>query len=231
MINGKTVVAIVPARGGSKGLPNKNILPLCGKPLVSWTIGAALKSKIIDKCIVTTDSDKIAKIAKNIGAEVPFIRPKYLAEDDSSTDDVLIHTIKSLKERYDILILLQPTSPLRTERDIDGALNSFFDKEAEAMVSVVKKSHPLEWSFRLYNLKLTSFFNEAKKKRRRQDYAPSYELNGAIYISYVKEFLIHMSFFRENTFAYIMPKNKSVDIDDEIDFALAELIMKIEMKL
>ena len=129
------------------------------------------------------------------------------------------------------MFLLQPTSPLRTEHDIDDALKSFIDTDAETMVSVVEKGHPLEWSFRLTNLKLSSFFNEAKKKKRRQDYASSYELNGAIYISYVKEFVIHMSFFRENTFAYIMPKNKSVDIDDEIDFALAELIMKIEMKL
>ena len=231
MIYNKKILAVIPARGGSKGLPDKNILPLFEKPLISWTIEAALKSKYIDRCIVSTDSDAIAVIANRFGAEVPYLRPKNLAEDESSTDDVLIHVIKSLKEEFDILILLQPTSPLRTERDIDGALNNFLDKEAEALVSVVKKSHPLEWSFRLNNLKLTSFYEEAKKKKRRQDYAPSYELNGAIYISYVKGFLSHQSFFRENTLAYIMPKKKSVDIDDEIDFALAEHLMKNIMKL
>ena len=164
MIYNKKILAVIPARGGSKGLPDKNILPLFEKPLISWTIEAALKSKYIDRCIVSTDSDAIAVIANRFGAEVPYLRRKNLAEDESSTDDVLIHVIKSLKEEFDILILLQPTSPLRTERDIDGALNNFLDKEAEALVSVVKKSHPLEWSFRLNNLKLTSFFNEAKKK-------------------------------------------------------------------
>ena len=148
----------------------------------------------IDSIVVSTDSDVIAAIASKFGAEVPFLRPKNLAEDGSSTNDVLIHAIKSLKEKFDILILLQPTSPLRTEHDIDDALKSFIDTDAETMVSVVEKGHPLEWSFRLTNLKLSSFFNEAKKKKRRQDYASSYELNGAIYISYVKEFVIHMSF-------------------------------------
>jgi len=125
MIDSQKILALIPARGGSKGLPRKNILPLSGKPLIAWTVEAAKNSKYIDNCIVSTDDIEIAECAEKYGAEIPFLRPPNLATDFTSSNDVILHAIENIHDNYDLLVLLQPTSPLRTEYDIDNGIEKF----------------------------------------------------------------------------------------------------------
>lgn len=138
MYNDNKLLAFIPARGGSKGIKEKNIVDLCGKPLISYTIEAALKSEYIDKVIVSTDSDKIADVSKKYGAEIPFLRPAELSTDTAKTIDAVLHAIRTLKkgENYDVLVLLQPTQPLRTYLDIDAAVKMFFEKNRKGLVSI-----------------------------------------------------------------------------------------------
>ena len=149
MINGQSILAIIPARRGSKRLPGKNIKILGDKPLIAWTIEAAKNSQYIDHIIVSTDSDKIAKVAKNWGVAVPFERPSYLSTDEASSEDVIVHTLNWIEENegilFDYFILLQPTSPLRQTKDIDQALELMEKKNASSVVSVVKAVRPIEW--------------------------------------------------------------------------------------
>jgi len=225
MYQNKKVLAIIPARGGSKRLPHKNILDLNGKPLIAWTIEAAKKSKIIDKLIVSTDDDKIAEISKQYGAEVPFIRPKHLASDTASSLDVVLHAIHFFKEKevqFDYFVLLQPTSPLRTNEDIDDAFKLLDDK-TKAVVSVCETAHSPLWSNTLpKDLSMKDFIKPEIRNMRSQDLPKYYRLNGAIYISeseYLKE---NYGFLGKNTKAYIMPQKRSVDIDTIRDIKLIE---------
>jgi CMP-N,N'-diacetyllegionaminic acid synthase len=226
MIEGKTVLGIIPARGGSKGLINKNVLPLMGEPLISWTINAALGSEYLDRCIVSTDSVKISEIAIRYGCEVPFIRPDHLATDEAKTIDVIVHAISSLMEDYDIVLLLQPTSPLRTSGDIDRSLEMMIQHKTESLVSVVKSDHPPEWSFRIIHSKITEFLQEAKKNKRRQEYAQAYSLNGAIYACFKDLFLNKKTLFYKDTLAFVMPKSRSVDIDSADDLNYCEFLLR-----
>jgi len=226
MINGKSVLAIVPARGGSKGLPRKNILPLAGKPLIVWTIDAAIKSKFIDRCIVSTDDTEISECAISYGAEIPFRRPANLSTDSATTADVVLHALSNIPEKYDLIILLQPTSPLRTEFDIDNALENFIESKADSLVSVTELEHPTEWSFHIDNNKIPSeSIYDLKKGYRRQDYEKKYRLNGAIYICKSADYEKSKSFFMDNVAVYKMNWNRSVDIDSKIDFYLAEMLI------
>ena len=146
MINGKRCLCVIPARGGSKRLPHKNIKNLCGKPLIQWTVEAGIGSKSIDRLIVSTDDLEIAEISKSCGAEVPFIRPETLATDSSSSYSVLEHAYQYLFEQgdyYDYIIMLQPTSPLRTSNHIDEAVKLLKDKQADGVISVTEASHPI----------------------------------------------------------------------------------------
>ena len=227
MIHGKTVLAIIPARGGSKGLPRKNILPLCGKPLIAWTIHAAKKSRYIDRCIVSTDDLEIAGLAEAFDGDVPFIRPSVYAADDSASSDVILHAIDVLPEKYDLIVLLQPTSPLRSEVDIDGAIEYYFETRAESIVSVTEQNHPIEWSFSSNDMKIPlKNIIELNSGKRRQDYNKMYKLNGAIYMSGTNTYEKLKSFYSDNTAIYSMDTNNSVDIDTELDFKLAELLIK-----
>ena len=151
MYKGKNILGLIPARGGSKGLPRKNIKPLLGKPLIAWTIEQALASRYLDRVVVSTDNKEIAEISKKYGAEVPFMRPKELAEDNAKGIDVVLHAIDWLKEnnkrkQYDLMMLLQPTSPLRATEDIDKAIETLFLKEAKAIVSVCEVAHHPLWA-------------------------------------------------------------------------------------
>ena len=229
LIGGKLVLAIIPARGGSKGLPRKNILPIAGKPLIAWSIEAAKKSQYIDRCIISTDSKEIAETAIKYGGDVPFMRPNELATDEAKSDDVIKHAIESLSENYEIVILLQPTSPLRTTEDIDCALEYMRIKKATALVSIVKSEKPPEWTIRIdEDFKILDSVEELKMGKRRQDYPDSYNLNGAIYISDSPQYLSTNSFFGKQTVAFIMSKEHSVDIDNSVDLQLADILLEKE---
>lgn len=224
MLKGKTFLVVIPARGGSKRLPRKNILPLAKKPLIAWSIEAALKSKYVDKVIVTSDDDEIISVAKQFGSNT-IKRPDKLASDTATSFDAIKHTIENLN-RHDYIVLLQPTSPLRTTEQIDEAIELLESKKADAIVSVCEMDHSPLWSNTLTkDGNMNQFIRDEVKNKRSQDLEPYYRLNGAIYICKTDKFLREESFFlKENIFAYKMDRESSVDIDEKIDFKLAELL-------
>jgi len=230
MLNNNSFLAIIPARGGSKRLQNKNALDFAGKPLLSWTISSSIKSKYIDRTIVSTDSDLIKNIAIKFGAEVPFKRPDKYATDNSSREEVISHVVdflnKKNQEIYDYIVYLQPTSPLRNEVDIDKAIEYLFEKKADAIVSVCKLDHPIEWTGTLpFDRDMKEFINNIDSETRSQDFPERFRLNGAIYICKTQKFSESDALFlKENIFAYEMPRYVSIDIDEEIDFIIAETI-------
>ena len=228
MYKNKTFLAIIPARGGSKRLPRKNILNLNGKPLIAWSIEAGLNSKYIDKVIVTSDDTEILDISKQVGAAT-IKRPIELASDTATTFDTLKHTIDNVK-KYDCIVLLQPTSPLRDEKHIDEAIELLLSKKADAIVSVCEMDHSPLWSNKLGDsLSMVGFIKDEVLNKRSQDLEEYFRLNGAIYICKTEKFLEEESFFlKENIFAYKMGRESSIDIDEEIDFKIAKVLMKEE---
>ena len=231
MLNNKTFLAIIPARGESKRLPNKNILDLSGKPLISWSINASLNSKYIDRTVVSTDSDQIREVALSYGAEVPFKRPNHLSDDFAIKDDVIMHTIDFFRnekqEKFDYIIYLQPTSPLRNEGHIDDAIEYMFEKKADAVVSVCEVEHPVQWTAVLPDSRdMSIFINSLDLQTRSQDFPVRYRLNGAIFIYNSNKLIESKSvFLKENIFAYVMPQNVSIDIDTETDLMFAKSIL------
>ena len=226
MHKGKTYLAIIPARGGSKRLPGKNLLDLNGKPLVAWSIEAGLNSKYIDKVVVTSDDADILNIAKYYGV-LSINRPIELSSDTATTFDAVEHAIENIKY-YDYIVLLQPTSPLRTEWHIDKAIEFLINKEADAIVSVCEMDHSPLWSNTLDDtLSMAEFLTKSIKNKRSQDLDSYYRINGAIYICDTKKLLKEKGFFIENRiYAFKMDGETSIDIDNEIDFQLADLILK-----
>jgi len=225
MYKNKRFLAIIPARGGSKRLPNKNILPLKNKPLIVWSIESSLNSEYLDSTVVTTDSNEILDISKKYNVPV-ILRPKDLSTDTSPTIDAVIHTLSKVKEKFDYVVLLQPTSPLRTAKHINEAIEFLIEKNADAVVSVCETGHSPLWANKLdEDLSMKGFLDKAISNKRSQDLSTYYRINGAIYISDVKRLLKEKSFFlKENIYAYKMDKKTSLDIDEEIDFRLAELL-------
>ena len=224
MIKKNKIVALIPARGGSKGIKNKNIIDLCGKPLISYTIQAALESKYIDKVIVSTDSQEIADVAIKYGAEVPFLRPGELASDTSKTIDAVMHAVGELekrKEEYDILILLQATQPLRTADDIDSAIELFIKNKGQSLVSVSPVEDNPILIRTIDNLGRMNSILPMKSTCRRQDMPLYYRVNGCIYINLISELDLNTS-FNDNKIPYIMPKERSVDIDEIKDLLIAQ---------
>lgn len=224
MYNGKKILSLIPARGGSKGIKNKNIIDLSGQPLISYTIISALESKFIDRTVVTTDSEAIADISKKYGADVPFIRPKELASDVSKTIDAVLHAINALEkmgDTYDVLVLLQPTQPLRTVIDIDEAIEFFFKRNLQGLVSVSPvDDNPLFIRTIDENGKLSSLV-KMNSTCRRQDMPKYYRVNGCVYINQISNITVQTS-FNDNPIGYIMEKSHSVDIDDLSDVVMAE---------
>lgn len=223
------VLAIIPARAGSKGIKDKNIIDLNGKPLIAHSIEAGLKSKYINKLVVSTDGEKIAKIAKDYGAEVPFLRPKHLATDTAKTIDCVIHCIEELKkngEEYDYVVLLQPTQPLRQPWHIDEAFELIIKRNEDSLVSISKvKDHPvlmrtIDKSGYAINLL------EGSSTKRRQEFPDFYKVNGAIYINKINENLNYDTSFNDNKLVYIMDEQYGVDIDDMLDVEIAKLLIK-----
>jgi CMP-N,N'-diacetyllegionaminic acid synthase len=225
----KKIIAIIPARSGSKKLRDKNIRELNGKPLMAYTIEAAVKSGVFSEIIVSTDSPEYVKIARQYGAYIPFLRPDNLSTDAASSSDVIVHAIEEMQKQgmvYECFMLLQPTSPLRTPEDIVGAINLFENKKANSVVGVCEMDHSPLWSNTLdATLSMDNFLSDAGNKMR-QDLPTYYRINGALYLSRVEYFLKHRTFYKEKSFAFIMARDHSIDIDDLIDFILAELLLQ-----
>lgn len=226
MFNNKSFLAIIPARGGSKRLPRKNVLDLAGKPLIAWTIQAAKNSKYIDHFVVSTDDSEISEISKKIGAEV-LTRPAELATDTASSVDVVLHAIGAQNQSYDYVILLQPTSPLRVAEHIDEAIELLFEKSANAVISVCETNHSPLWANTLpENGGMDNFSREEVKGKRSQDLPIFYQLNGAIYLVSSASLKQSKSFIQaKNSYAYIMSKKDSVDIDSDLDFEFVSLLI------
>jgi len=226
MINGKTILAIIPARGGSKRLPNKNILELDGKPLIAWSIEEGLKSKYIDKVVVSSDSEDILNISKKFGADI-VKRPDKLASDTATSFDAVKHTIENVDGKFDFVILLQPTSPLRTQKHIDEAFILMSKKKADAIISISELDHSPLLSNTLPNDgSMDNFLNKSLINKRSQDLKKYYYLNGAVYICKVDVLMKEKTFFiNDNIFAYKMGRENSVDIDNITDFRFAEYLM------
>jgi CMP-N-acetylneuraminic acid synthetase len=231
----KQILAIILARGGSKGIPRKNIALLAGKPLIAWTIEAAMHSPLVSRIIISTDDQEIADVSLQLGGEVPFIRPAALAQDNTTSADSFRHAILWMDQNHqlnsDYAMLLQPTSPLRTSEDIDAAIELALQSNAESVVSVCKsKSHPY-WTFRLNETgKLCRYLEHdlldfQKQYTARQDLPPAYALNGAIYLIKVDVFLAENTFLPDGTIPYVMPPERSLDIDTPWEFRLAEWIL------
>lgn len=237
MIIKKKLLAIITARGGSKRLPGKNILQLAGKPMIAWSIEAALESKYIDKVIVSTEDEVIAKIARKFGAEVPFIRPKELASDAASSIDTIIHTIQVLKELqygyYDYIILLQPTSPLRTSQHINEAVELLLSKNAENIISVCEignvKMNPfpvfMDINGKIYKKSNPLQVEENNSQSKDNELDKEYRINGAIYLSKTSAIINEASFFNKKSYAYLMKPSESIDIDYAGDYKKCEVII------
>lgn len=224
----KGIIAIIPARGGSKGVVKKNLRHLHGKPLIYYTIHAAQQSKIINQIVVSSDDNEILNVAQREGAEI-IRRPIEISGDSSSTIDAVLHVINVNREQGNnpkVIALLQPTSPLRTTNDIDAALDIFSNNECDSVISVVASSHPPFWTMIKKNTFLLPLFDQKYLKMRRQDLPKTYHPNGAIFIASVETIQRTRSFFGKKTKPYIMPNDRSIDIDSEFDFFLAESLMK-----
>lgn len=224
------VIAIIPARGGSKGIPRKNIKNINGKPLISYTIAETKKSKYIKRIIVSTEDKEIAEISKKHDAEVPFIRPKELAEDSTPGIDPIIHCINWLKSNEKnvpkYICLLQCTSPFRNAKQIDEAFEKLISEDADSIVSVCESEITPYWMKKIENGRIKDFLEDVTFYARRQDTPKVYRLNGAIYIAKTEALLKNKNWYTENTLAYIMDRKSSIDIDDMIDFKFAEFLMK-----
>lgn len=229
MYKNKTFLAIIPARGGSKRLPRKNVLNLVEKPLIAWTIEAGMKSNYIDKVIVTSDNDEILSLSQKYGA-ITIKRPLELASDTATTFDVIEHTINNTSV-YDYIVLLQPTSPLRNVDHIDKAIELLMTKKSNAVISVCETDHSPLWSNTLpKDGNMSNFILTEVKNKRSQDLETYYRLNGAIYICDCKKLLEEKSFIlKEKTFAYTMDRQSSVDIDTQEDFNFAKFLIQNQL--
>jgi CMP-N,N'-diacetyllegionaminic acid synthase len=225
-MNAPRSLAVITARGGSKGLPRKNILSAGGKPLVAWTVDAAISAKCVDRVVLTSDDDEIMAAARNAGCDVPFRRPVYLADDLATSIDVVLHALDQLPG-YEFVVVLQPTSPLRTAADIDAAFELMLQRGAPSCVSVCEAEQTPYWMYRLADgNKLQRLLSEVNEITRRQNLHPVYLLNGAIYIARIDWLLTNKAFVGTETVAYVMPKERSLDIDTPQDFEIFKSIIE-----
>lgn len=225
MIRGGRVLGIIPARGGSKGVPRKNLRSLAGKPLLQWTATAALASNLIDRLILSTDDDEIAQVGASLGLEVPFRRAADAACDTASAADVVRHAIAALDDHFDYLVYLQPTSPLRSTADIDGCLERLVFGDGDFCVSMHVSPALPEWMFYLGGDDRIEPVVERFDAQRRQDLRPCYVLNGAVYAARLDAFERAGTFLTDRTLGYVMPVERGVDLDEEVDFDMAEVTL------
>ena len=229
------ILAVIPARGGSKGVPRKNIRISAGKPLIAWTIEEAKKSKYIERIILSSEDDEIIEVAKKYGCEVPFKRPIEFAQDDTPGIDPVLHAIEQCSG-YDYIILLQPTSPLRTVEDIDRSIEKVLKENLAFCVSVTEQEKHPNWMYTLSQNKLIPVLSNGEEiSSRRQDLPKVYGLNGAIYIAKIEKLLEKKSFLNDDTGYYIMEKKNSLDIDSEEDllyfeFLIGNVVMRKDTK-
>jgi CMP-N,N'-diacetyllegionaminic acid synthase len=223
-------IAIIPARSGSKGLKDKNIKLLNGKPLIAYTIEAAIMSGMFDKVFVSTDSKRYAEIAMEYGADVPFLRSEAQSSDITSSWDVVSEVLKRFRELgndFDIFALLQPTSPLRTSNDIVAAFKIMSQRQANAVVAVCEVDHSPLWCNSLSeDGSLCRFLDKELVKKSRQQLKTFFRINGALYIVNTFYFNSANNIYEEKCYAYVMEKSKSIDIDDQIDFDIANMLLK-----
>ena len=226
-------IAIIPARSGSKGVKDKNIRLLGGKPLMAWAIDAALISEQFDEVMVSTDSEQYAAIAKEHGASVPFLRSALTASDTASAWDMVLEVLKgyeNLGKSFDTFCLLQPTSPLRTAEDIRNAYALYHEKDAFAVVSVCEMEHPPLWCGQIPDTLELDGFVPRGNGVRRQDAGKFYRLNGAIYIANIEKFKADTFLYQKGSYAYVMEQERSVDIDTELDFRFAEFMTEYRLQ-
>jgi len=227
MIGERRVVALVVGRGGSKGLPGKNVALCGGRPLVAWSVAAAKACRYADRVIVSSDDADIIAVARSAGAEAPFVRPPELANDDATMDAVVAHALDAIGGGFDVGVLLQATSPLRTAADIDDALELFERESVPSVVSVTEAAKSPYWMFELFAKgEMRPLFPELSGAPRRQSLPAAYALNGAIYVFDVDAFMRTRRFVTEETRAFVMPAERSVDVDTAIDLAVADLLLK-----
>jgi CMP-N,N'-diacetyllegionaminic acid synthase len=218
MIGSQRVLAVIPARGGSKGVPGKNIRRVQNRPLIAWTVEAAQAAQAIDRVVLSSDDDAIMTVARSLGCEVPFRRPAALATDTATSVDVMLHALDALPG-FDIAVLLQPTSPLRTAIDIDAACARYEVSGCGSCVSVAPVEQSPYWMYRLRDdLSLDPLVPLPDDVTRRQDLPPVFALNGAIYISDAASLRRRRTFITRHTVAHVMPLARSIDIDTEADF-------------
>lgn len=219
------LLALIPARGGSKGIPRKNVKALGGKPLLGWTVNTAKRCPLVKRVVVSTEDCEIAGLAMALGADVPFIRPASLAADDSPGVDPVLHALEELPE-FDWVLLLQPTSPFRSAEDIEGIVQLCLSQDAHSAVSVTAvKKHPY-WVYRREEQgNLVPMVPDQTPIARRQDLPPAYALNGALYLAQRDWLFNHRSFLGPGTLAYVMPEHRSVDIDTQLDWDWAEFLI------
>ncbi len=226
----KSLLAIIPARGGSKGIPAKNIRPLLGKPLIAYTIEAALHASALGRVIVSTDDPQTAAIAESFGAEVPFLRPAELGQDDTPTLDVVRHALANLRTQQnyepDAVVLLQPTSPLRRAADIDRAVAKLESTDADSVVSLCTVEDSPYWMMRLQGDRVLPFVEDGREYTRRQDLPAVYRKNGAIYVTRTDVIVNQKRFLGEDTRGYIMDSESSIDIDTALDMEFAALLLQ-----
>ena len=222
------VLAVIPARGGSKAVPRKNLVRVGGRPLLEWTLAAARAAMCIDRVIVSTDDEEIAAVARAGGADVPFLRPAELARDDSAGADVVLHATAWLKEHQGYLpeyvVTLQPTSPLRTANDVDAAVGLARAHDAHSVISVSPAAQSPYWMVRVdADLQVHEFL--PGDPPTRQQLPPLYVINGAVYVTETAHLLQTRALYGAGTLAYVMPEERSLDLDTEWDMQLADLVL------
>ena len=220
------ITVVIPARAGSKRLLKKNIKIIADKPLIEWTVDVALSCFDKQSILVSTDDSEIISIAKSKGLRVPAKRPSYLCADDTTTQAVVLYELNKAKKYNGVVLILQPTSPLRTKEDIQNSINTYKKYNATGVVSVCECDHPPEWINTLSDDLSMENFLKIDQDRRSQDLSKSYRLNGAIYLFDIFKYRQIKNIINDkNTFAYIMDKRSSIDIDDDLDFQIAEMIL------
>lgn len=226
------ILAIIPARSGSKGLPDKNIKLLHGKPLMAYTIEAARQAGVFHTIMVSTDSEEYAAVAREYGAEVPFLRSAETASDQATTRETVLEVLERYKEsgkQFEMICILQPTSPMRTEKDIEEAVITYKKKKAKAIISVCETDHPPLWMNTLPEDNSLAGFLTDEGNKPRQLLANYYRINGAIYLYDTAFYLQSENPYQKGCYAYIMDKQNSVDIDDQLDFSFAEMMQQLQM--
>lgn len=229
MINGKTVLGIIPARGGSKSLPEKNIQLLAGKPLIAWTIDEARNSSYLDRVILSSDSEKIIETARTCcNCDVPFIRPDELARDDTPGIDPILHAINEIPG-FDLVVMLQPTSPLRKAADIDACIEICESDGVNSCISVTTAEKSPYWMYSVEESgEMTALLPQPDGFYSRQTLPQAYALNGAVYAAKTDWLVKQGSFFSSDTRAYIMPRERSIDVDTDLDLSLCEILLERE---